>query len=304
VGPWRFALDSKSLVTTDLQGRVARWQGTDFQDVQPLLELGTDVDDACISEDVGWLAASWVGGKVRVWDLHSQSLSCEFTTNAKKVATCQFMADGSKLMIVHRDDNSLHEWDLKSRRETRSWPSPPGDFKRAFSPDGQWCLTSIIHPNNTGTSLINLTTGRETNLDRSWNPAGSFSPEGKLFAIGGWGRAARLWEMATRKEVATLSDFLGSVWSAAFSPDTRRLATGSGGREAIKLWDVESHQEVLTWEGQGPLFDSTAFSPDGNIIGSSNSRGVLHLWRAPSWAEIEAAERTQEQANAGSVPSK
>lgn len=42
--------------------------------------------------------------------------------------------------------------------------------------------------------------------------------------------------------------------------------------------------------GQGALFLSTAFSPNGDAIGSLNQGGEPHLWRAPSWAEIEAAE--------------
>ena len=80
--------------------------------------------------------------------------------------------------------------------------------------------------------------------------------------------------------------------SAAFSPDGQRLVAGSAGKEAIKLWDVDSHEELLALKGQGSMFHMTAFSPDGAVLGSMNGadakRGVLHLWRAPSWAEIEA----------------
>ena len=79
----------------------------------------------------------------------------------------------------------------------------------------------------------------------------------------------------------------------AFSPDGKRLATGSQGKEAIKLWDVESHQELLTLEGQGSTFNRMAFSPDDAILGCNTGRGLLHLWRAPTWAEIEAAEKAQ-----------
>ena len=51
---------------------------------------------------------------------------------------------------------------------------------------------------------------------------------------------------------------------------------------------MESREELLTLEGEGSRFYRTAFSPDGNDLGSMNQAGVLHLWRAPSWAEIEA----------------
>jgi hypothetical protein len=39
--------------------------------------------------------------------------------------------------------------------------------------------------------------------------------------------------------------------------------------------------------------ESAAFSPDGNVLGSLSLSEVLHLWRAPSWAEIEAAETAE-----------
>jgi WD40 repeat protein len=77
-----------------------------------------------------------------------------------------------------------------------------------------------------------------------------------------------------------------------FSPDGKRLAMASAGSEAIKLLDVEGHLELLTLEGRGSEFEPTAFSPDGNLLGTmSTSSGVLHLWRAPSWEEIAAAEK-------------
>jgi hypothetical protein len=47
--------------------------------------------------------------------------------------------------------------------------------------------------------------------------------------------------------------------------------------------------------GQGFLFSFVAFSRDGRwLAGCSNMEGQLNLWHAPSWAEIEAAEKRLE----------
>ena len=119
----------------------------------------------------------------------------------------------------------------------------------------------------------------------------SFSPDKKLFAVASQLGYARVWETATWREVATLRGFLLGVHSVAFSGDGKRLATGSGNEEALKLWSTESWQEVLTLEGRGSMFWSTAFSPDGNAILAGNYTGIVHIWRAPSWAEINAAEK-------------
>ena len=68
------------------------------------------------------------------------------------------------------------------------------------------------------------------------------------------------------------------------------MIAGGDGSEAIKLWDVDSGQELLTLEGQQVHFWRLAFSPDGNVLVALQQDGVLHLWRAPSWEEIAAAE--------------
>jgi WD40 repeat protein len=147
----------------------------------------------------------------------------------------------------------------------------------------------------TGThSLIDLVTGKVTNLNLNMRQgvALSFSPDGKLIATPSTLGFARIWDATTFREVATLSGFMMGVHSAVFSPDGHRLATGSNGIEAAKLWDVESHENLLTLEGRGSMLHLTAFSPDGSILGAKSWAGDLNLWRAPSWAEIEQAERT------------
>jgi WD40 repeat protein len=132
------------------------------------------------------------------------------------------------------------------------------------------------------------------NLDILEFSGATFSPDGRLFAVASGLGHARVWDAVTWREAATLRGYLLGVASVAFSPDGKRLATGSDKQEALRLWDTESWQDVLTLEGQGDLFFSTSFSPDGNTIGSLDYFGILHLWRAPSWAEIKAAEANKQ----------
>jgi WD40 repeat protein len=94
--------------------------------------------------------------------------------------------------------------------------------------------------------------------------------------------------------LASLPGHSGFVWGAAFSPDNRRLATGgTSAQEAVKLWDLATHRELLTLQGEGELFAHIAFSPDASTLMVTSFVGIAHLWRAPSWAEIEAAEKGQ-----------
>lgn len=294
---WRFAPDSKALVVLedrDPAASIARWQGVNFQDRQPLLDLGTNIYGACFSEDARWLAVSQRGGDIQVYDLQSRSQSCAFAAPATFVAPYHFTAEGKKLMLLYEHDNSMHEWDLETRQETRSWRGVSGRYTGAFSPDGNWYLASILNPDAQFPTLLNeLNGGREKHLNLHWYVAAAFAPDSRLFALSEWGPTpgVTLWETAGLRKIATFGGFSSVVWAAAFSPDVKRLATGSTGNEAIQFWNIESHETVLTLEGRGSAFDSVAFSPDGNILAASNWRGVLHLWRAPSWAEIEATEK-------------
>jgi WD40 repeat protein/tRNA A-37 threonylcarbamoyl transferase component Bud32 len=306
---WRFAEDSKSLMTVDMNGQVARWHGRGFREMRTELELGhltapgsPTPQRAEFSPDLRYIALKRSGAarEVEVWDVPSANLRYRLPAGAETFPVAAFRDRHTLLVFDEHNAGAIQcrEWDLRSGRETHSWPVSlrgTGRVGIVLSPDGQRC---VLNPGSGVAVVYDFRT-------RSHTPAGSvdpprlpqFSPDGKLLAVSLMGsHLVKLRETSTYRDIATLSSMVKVPHSVAFSPDGARLAVGGGGAEAIVLWTTQSHEPVLSLDGVGSIFLATAFSPDGNCLGSrstftSNNYGILHVWRAPSLAEIEATEK-------------
>ena len=83
---------------------------------------------------------------------------------------------------------------------------------------------------------------------------------------------------ATGKEKALLRGHAGAVYSAAYSPDRRRIVTGSEDGTA-KVWDARTGAEVLTLRGHTGPVRSAAFSPDASRIVTAGDT-TARIWDA------------------------
>jgi hypothetical protein len=76
-----------------------------------------------------------------------------------------------------------------------------------------------------------------------------------------------------------------AINSVAFSPDGKRLATGSNDR-TVKLWDAATGQETLTLKGHSDAVWSVAFSPDGKRLATGSRDCTVKLWDAGAGQEL------------------
>jgi WD40 repeat protein len=86
-----------------------------------------------------------------------------------------------------------------------------------------------------------------------------------------------LWDVATGSEIVRFGGHQEGVYSVAFSPDGKHLATGSNDGTA-RLWDVAAGSELVRFGGHQEGVKSVAFSPDGKHLATGSNDGTARLW--------------------------
>ena len=76
-----------------------------------------------------------------------------------------------------------------------------------------------------------------------------------------------------------------AVLSVAWSPDGKRLATGSQDTTA-KVWDAASGRDVLTLRGQHDSISSVAWSPDAKQLATGSGDGTARVWDAETGEDL------------------
>jgi WD40 repeat protein len=253
---------------------------------QSFARIGHDqaVRTVAYSPDGFLLASGSDDNKAILWDVRTGSVVHTLTAHTDRVNTVAFSPDG-KLLATGSTDKMICIWDVVSLREGKK-PSPlrtfQGHGKRvsglAFSPDGSrlasasWDCTVRIWDTMTAQELRRIDIKES---DRLWGLA--MGPDGKVLAVCA-GKRISLIDASNGKRLGTLSGHIDKVNSVAFSPDGKRLASGSDDRTAI-LWDVPKLEleQVLKGRHDGPI-TSLAFSPDGDHLATASWDKTVCIW--------------------------
>ncbi|MBA3351443.1 MAG: hypothetical protein H0U23_03290, partial [Blastocatellia bacterium] len=151
-----------------------------------------------------------------------------------------------------------------------------------FSPDGRRILTTssdqsaVIWDSETTepTMMINGdSTGRA-----------KFSTTGDTFLTVN-GSAVRVWDARSGKLIVGPLEHGTAVFSAEFSPDGKRIATGCFDNKAW-VWDTLSGRRVFDPLLHGGRVNHAIFSPDGKCLITISDVSTIHFWDAVDGKEL------------------
>jgi eukaryotic-like serine/threonine-protein kinase len=287
-----FTPDSRSILAVAPFGNgVVAWDALTSQETRHSWKVFTNNDAVFLSEDARHLARFDFRGRLQLWDAQSGLETTKFIA-AAKYDLADFSRDW-KFFATGRFDRTnlaIEVWDTETWHRNGSFITAMHGARDLQSTSQ---TSTFVIPNNRGFLFFDAFRLNEAPMQieaKGLVNDMAVSPDGRMAAAAYNEGLVQLWDMATLRPVDTLKGFLLGAHSVAFSPDGKRIAAGSNGQEAVKLWDVETRQELLTLSGEGSLFRYLMFSPDGRYLLAINLDGLIHLWSAPTWEEINAAD--------------
>lgn len=210
---------------------------------------GQNVFSLAFSPDGCQLATGFDDGTIGLWDLATQQRSFTLHGHARTHLNSVAYSPDGKLLASGSSDHSVRLWDPTTGECTAVLQilqqGPTGRITGvAFSPDGKHLAASSGNDNR----------GKEHGLDSS----------------------LRLWGVATRECFRTIRGHAGSVKCVAWSPDGRKLVTGSSDHTA-RVWDALTGECESILYGHSDKVVSASFSRDGKLATGSTDN-TARLW--------------------------
>jgi WD40 repeat protein len=301
-----FRPDSRSFYTVDPNGRISLW---DWEVTTPRKQLSTSsklgLNTSILLSPGGELLITGTGkGQLCVLSADTLEITVRRSAPSEHIVPVEFFDADRLLVAVESEklfppasDNYISVWDtetwqLQSRTKT--------DQRVGYIHPREYCAVPpgsnvLLYPSGAELAWWDLKESKElarcrVNSRRSGVIA--LCPTEPVLASAARGDFVSFWNWQTRRLVRELPGYR-SFHSVAFSPDGRRMVTGSHGQGAIMLWDVSTRQEIARFGTSESVVGRVQFSPDGNIICAVDQGHHAYFWRAPSFEEINRLERTR-----------
>jgi transducin (beta)-like 1 len=201
-----------------------------------------------------------------VWDPASGAVKQRFNFHTAPTLDVDWRDDST--FATCSSDKFIHICEVGAQKPVKTFEghmeevnaiqwSPSGELLASCSDDKTAKIWSVSQSTNDGRLVHDLTDHEREVYTIKWSPTGpgSANPNGNLvLASGSWDSNIRLWDPNAGKCLFSLVKHTAAVYSVAFSPDGKYLASGAFDK-CLHIWSVKDGSLVKTFDGPAGIFD-------------------------------------------------
>jgi WD40 repeat protein len=281
-----FSPDGMRVLTGSLDGTARLWdRATGLPIGGPFLGSGGAVRSVAFKpDDESRFLTGSDDGAARLWNVTNRTVVRTFSGHAAPVTSVAFSSPDGRKVLTGSLDGTAKLWNYANASLIRTFSGhSDGVCSVAFSPDG----TRVLTGSRDGTAMLWRTA--DGSILRTFSDhngavySAQFSPDGTRILTSGADRTAKLWNAANGTIVApetdsqpirTLFGHAGAVCAAVFSPDGKKLLTGSDDGTA-RLWPPDAG----FFGGHMPAVTAVAVAGDqATTVVTCHEDNVARLW--------------------------
>ncbi|MDB5312353.1 MAG: hypothetical protein JWO38_6555 [Gemmataceae bacterium] len=231
----------------------------------------------------GTVASGGTDKAVHLWD-PTTGLERQTLRHANTVQAVAFSADG-KTLAAGDADGLVLLWDVGAGEKRAALKGVGEPIRQvALAADGKTAAAGGAKAGR----VWDVGTGKER---MTFGGRFALSPDGKTLATARPDGTISVWDVSTGKQRITLEGHAGNVFSLAFAPDGKTLASGGADRRGrfatgkeegqdntIKVWDAGTGKSRATLMGHLKGIYSLTFAPDGKTLVAADFNGSMKLW--------------------------
>jgi mono/diheme cytochrome c family protein len=127
-----------------------------------------------------------------------------------------------------------------------------------------------------------------------------FSADGSRLVTAGGDHRVRVWNPATREEVASLEGHTAQVFAAAFNTNATQVVSGGADRQ-IKVWDIATREKLVTLGNPASGVPGVAWPADSSTVFTASESGAVHRYTQLKSHSGEQSSATADEKHLGDL---